>query len=610
MYRKDSEGWLKHADFIVLDLLCLQISFILAYVLSGYGWNPYHIMLYRNMSIFLELADLLVIFCYDTMKGVLKKGYYRDFVVTLKHSIMVGGLAILYLFLLQQGGDYSRLALFLTILLYTGITYFVRELRKKSLKKQMQNGGERSLLIITSGEVARRVVDNMKENNYARFRIAGVSVIDEDWIGRKVEDIPVVANEETTPKYVCKEWIDEVLIVISDDIPYPTELIRKLSETGVTIHLNLTKVTNIPGKKQFVEKVGVYTVLTTSINYASAFQLALKRMMDIAGGLVGCFLTVIIFLFVAPAIYIASPGPIFFSQERVGKNGRKFKIYKFRSMYIDAEERKAELMDENKLGDGKMFKMDFDPRVIGNKVLPDGTHKTGIGDFIRRTSLDEFPQFFNVLKGDMSIVGTRPPLISETNLYELHHRVRLAINKQTILYIKEVQHCMSNVLPVEDLSKTYLEHSMVINNFVIKIGSQIKDSLCRVFGDSVQYEWRENDDKVMIPDVSIICNLRDRKNISFTGIPRFVMEVLSNATEEYDRHEKMNIYCKVGVSEYWIVDWRKKSVEIYLFDFEEDGTGYPYLYKTVTAQNKEELQLVMFPNLKITFEELFDLGEY
>ena len=469
MYRKDSEGWLKHADFIVLDLLCLQISFILAYVLSGYGWNPYHIMLYRNMSIFLELADLLVIFCYDTMKGVLKKGYYRDFVVTLKHSIMVGGLAILYLFLLQQGGDYSRLALFLTILLYTGITYFVRELRKKSLKKQMQNGGERSLLIITSGEVARRVVDNMKENNYARFRIAGVSVIDEDWIGRKVEDIPVVANEETTPKYVCKEWSDEVLIVISDDIPYPTELIRKLSETGVTIHLNLTKVTNIPGKKQFVEKVGVYTVLTTSINYASAFQLALKRMMDIAGGLVGCFLTVIIFLFVAPAIYIASPGPIFFSQERVGKNGRKFKIYKFRSMYIDAEERKAELMDENKLGDGKMFKMDFDPRVIGNKVLPDGTHKTGIGDFIRRTSLDEFPQFFNVLKGDMSIVGTRPPLISETNLYELHHRVRLAIKpgitgmwqvsgRSDITDFEEVVR-----LDKEYISKAMMEHVIFAN---------------------------------------------------------------------------------------------------------------------------------------------------
>lgn len=198
-------------------------------------------------------------------------------------------------------------------------------------------------------------------------------------------------------------------------------------ETGVTVHLTLAKVDNVPGKKQLVERVGNYTVLTTSMNYASTRALLMKRLMDIAAGIVGCILTGIIFVFVAPAIYIASPGPIFFSQERVGKNGKKFKMYKFRSMYMDAEERKAELMAQNKLGDAKMFKMDFDPRVIGNKILPDGSHKTGIGDFIRRTSLDEFPQFFNVLKGDMSIVGTRPPLISETNLYELHHRARLAI---------------------------------------------------------------------------------------------------------------------------------------------------------------------------------------
>lgn len=144
-------------------------------------------------------------------------------------------------------------------------------------------------------------------------------------------------------------------------------------------------------------------------------------------GLLGCILTLIICIFIGPAIYIASPGSIFFSQERVGKNGKKFKMYKFRSMYLDAEERKAELMKDNKLGDGKMFKLDFDPRVIGNKVMPDGSHKTGIGEFIRKTSLDEFPQFFNVLKGDMSVVGTRPPLISETNLYEYQHFARLAI---------------------------------------------------------------------------------------------------------------------------------------------------------------------------------------
>ena len=164
-----------------------------------------------------------------------------------------------------------------------------------------------------------------------------------------------------------------------------------------------------------------------------------------------------------------------------------------------------------------------------------------------------------------------------------------------------------NTVPAEDLGKVYIEHSIVVNNFVIKIGGQIKDSLCRVFGDGVPYQWKENGDQVIIPDASIICNMRDRKNVSFTGIPRFVMEVLSNSTEEYDRGEKLQIYCKVGVSECWLVDWRKRSGGIYLVDIEEDGTSYPYLFNTVTESNKEALKLVMFPNFKISFDELFDM---
>lgn len=162
-------------------------------------------------------------------------------------------------------------------------------------------------------------------------------------------------------------------------------------------------------------------------------------------------------------------------------------------------------------------------------------------------------------------------------------------------------------LPIEDMSNTFIEHSFIINNFVVMIGKQIKDSLCRVLGDGVQYQWRENENKIVIPDVSINCNTRDRKNVSLTGIPRMVMEVLSDSTEEYDRGEKMEIYRQVGISEYWIVDWRKKQVEIYLNDGREDGTTYFYLYKTVTMENKDDLQLVMFPNLKTDFDELFNL---
>lgn len=191
-------------------------------------------------------------------------------------------------------------------------------------------------------------------------------------------------------------------------------MIKNFGIMGITIHIKLARVAD-DSSNQIVEKLEGYTVLSTSINMVSAGQLIFKRTMDICGGLVGMLLTGIIFIFVAPIIYIKSPGPIFFKQVRIGKNGKKFNIYKFRSMYMDAEERKKELMAQNDIKDGMMFKMDNDPRII-----------KGIGNFIRDYSLDEFPQFWNVLIGDMSLVGTRPPTVDEWEKYEMHHRSRLA----------------------------------------------------------------------------------------------------------------------------------------------------------------------------------------
>ena len=137
--------------------------------------------------------------------------------------------------------------------------------------------------------------------------------------------------------------------------------------------------------------------------------------MDIAGGFVGLMITAVLFPFVAIAIKTKSPGPVLFCQERIGKNGRKIRIYKFRSMYTDAEKRKQELMDQNEM-QGYMFKIKEDPRII-----------PGVGEFIRKTSIDEFPQFWNVLKGDMSLVGTRPPTVEEYEQYDMHHLVRMSI---------------------------------------------------------------------------------------------------------------------------------------------------------------------------------------
>ncbi|WP_455720060.1 sugar transferase [Agathobacter sp.] len=427
MYRKETKGLLKHIDFVILDVICLQIAFLIGYAMFGRGLNsnPYEEYIYRNMAIFIELINIVVMFFVETFKNVLKRGYYKEFVATIKHCLYVVAACIFCLYLVKGAEQYSRLIVVSTFVIYAVLSFITRIIWKKILQRKMDGDGERSLLLITNKDMAKKAIRDIRDNSFGRFNITGLVILDQDMTGEQIAGVPVVANVDGAAMYVCKQWVDEVFVLPPLRTAYPEKLMNELMLTGVTVHLNLAKVKSVPGKLQIVEKVGDYTVLTTTMKYATGRQLLAKRCLDICAGLVGCFCTALIFIVVAPMIYIASPGPIFFAQERIGKNGKKFKMYKFRSMYMDAEARKAELMKENKITDGKMFKMDFDPRVIGNKILPDGTKKKGIGQFIRDYSLDEFPQFWNVLTGSMSICGFRPCLESELALYELHQRARI-----------------------------------------------------------------------------------------------------------------------------------------------------------------------------------------
>lgn len=427
MYRQKSKGWYKHKDFIFMDLCCIVIAFILA------DWfrheaiiNLYTDEIYRNTIIFIVLLDLCVSVVSESYKGVLKRGYYLEFNAVLKQTIIAELGTGLYLFSIDNGHNFSRIVLYLMGIIYTGLTYLTRILWKKHLKSKMAEEGEHSLYIVTNENSAEDVIRNVRENNYNLYDINGLVIIDKDMTGSWISGIPVVADLKDASAYICHKWVDEVFINVDEDYPFPQELMDELLEMGMVVHRNLAKIKSMQGQRQMIETVGGYTVLTTSMNFATDRQAFAKRTLDIVGGLVGCILTGIIYIFIGPAIYISSPGPIFFSQVRIGQNGKPFKMYKFRSMYMDAEERKAELMAQNKMSDGRMFKLDFDPRVIGNKILPDGRKKTGVGEFIRKTSLDEFPQFWNVLKGDMSLVGTRPILQDELEQYELHHRARIA----------------------------------------------------------------------------------------------------------------------------------------------------------------------------------------
>lgn len=375
--------------------------------------------------------------------------------MTLKHVSLVELLSVFYLFSTQDAGVYSRSVFYLTGIIYAALTYSVRLVWKKFLKERTNDRGKRSLLIITTDSLAEECVRRIRESSYGAYRLAGLVLFDREKKGSVIGGVPVVSNRTELLEYICREWIDEVFVNLPEEIPHPTGLLKSLAEMGVVSHVKLTEEREFIGKKQFVENMGSYTVMTASINYATPVQLLMKRMLDICGGLVGCLITGVLLLFVGPAIYIQSPGPVFFSQIRVGKNGKKFKMYKFRSMYPDAEKRKEEVMKNNRVSGGFMYKLDYDPRIIGSR----NGKNCGVGNFIRKTSIDEFPQFWNVLKGDMSLVGTRPPTVDEWEKYELHHRARLAIKPGlTGMWQVSGRSDITDFEEVVKLDKTYIEN--------------------------------------------------------------------------------------------------------------------------------------------------------
>ena len=233
------------------------------------------------------------------------------------------------------------------------------------------------------------------------------------------DDVPVIATDNRFLDWIRSAPLDEVFINLpyeySEDI---SEIVEELESMGVTVHINVPTLDNMLNESNFnninCKMYAGYPIATFAPAVHSSSQLALKRFVDVVLSIIGIILSIPIVAIVAIPLLIESPGPLIFKQERVGKNGRIFKMYKLRSMYKDAEKRKAELMKHNKM-DGLMFKMDNDPRI------------TKVGRIIRKLSIDELPQFVNVLKGDMSLIGTRPPTVKEFEQYENRHKRRLSM---------------------------------------------------------------------------------------------------------------------------------------------------------------------------------------
>lgn len=427
MYQRTRADWIRNIDFLAWDVLFLVISFCLAYLIRyGIGF-PFGTSEYRTLFIVMLFAEITASLLLNNLKEVLRRPFLTEAVSIAVLSFVALALMTLYLFSAHNADRYSRLLVYYTIVLFSVITLMGRTVRKKIIIRKHQTGelqGNKSLLIVTEAASAEKVIADLKKDVASPYHLKGLVLTDS--ASGEVDGVPVVCDIEGAGDYICREWVDEVLFAFREMNAAPESLLSQCAEMGVTVH-TILNLTNVDRNKQFIEEIGNRTVLTTAFNYIAPYQAFIKRTVDIIGGLVGSVFALLIALVIGPIIYIKSPGPILFRQNRIGRNGKVFKMLKFRSMYPDAEERKKEFLEQNRVSDGMMFKLDFDPRIIGNEILPDGTRKTGIGEFIRKTSLDEFPQFFNVLKGDMSLVGTRPPTLDEWEKYQYHHRARLAI---------------------------------------------------------------------------------------------------------------------------------------------------------------------------------------
>lgn len=403
---------------LMVDIACIWISLGLAFKLRFdifYGVTIHGDQMWQIALITILYGFVHVVADFD--KHFFRRGFFEEIVAVVQNQIFFSVLWIVTLFLIHRLDGVSRLVYGYFIVMNMVFTYIGRILFKQFMVKVFKTSKySNRLLLVTTVESLEDVVENLVGYNEWNRILIGAVITDKHLTGEKLCGFPVVADRDSFIEYVVHHDIDEVFIhdnlLMSDAIL--KEWIRELENMGVIVDLNIDIFDIMTSGKKTLNRVGKYSVVTFARNIFSTKQIVAKRALDIAGSLIGMVILGIATLVIAPAIKIDSPGPVFFGQTRVGKNGRKFTFYKFRSMYQDAEQRKKELMEQNEVK-GLMFKMKDDPRI------------TRVGNFIRRTSIDELPQFWNVLKGDMSLVGTRPPTVDEFERYEAKHKCRLSM---------------------------------------------------------------------------------------------------------------------------------------------------------------------------------------
>ncbi len=426
MNREGAKGLIKHADFILLDMLCLQISFIFAFWTFHQFSNPYRNESFRYQAAVLIAAQLAVVVFTNGYSGIIRRGKLDELIAVTKHIVYIILVALLYLFTVHDTGTVSRLQYGGTAVAFVILAWLTRLVNKQRILKTNQRF--RSIALITVSDMLNESMRKLEDDRDCF--VSRIFLLDDCRDYTMYGTIQVFPFGVDHMEEFVRRWVDEVLILPPDDGSYARE-ISTFSESLIDAGITVSCVLHIPiaGNWSYsqLKKIGSYKVFSASLRSVPIKDAVIKRVLDLLGGMIGCLLTGLLYLIVAPLIAIKSPGPVFFIQERIGRNGKPFTMYKFRTMYPDAEARKKALSDRNKIESGMMFKIDDDPRIIGSEKKDKKGRPKGIGNFLRKYSIDEFPQFYNVLRGDMSLVGWRPCTVAEWEKYDLKHRIRASM---------------------------------------------------------------------------------------------------------------------------------------------------------------------------------------
>ena len=400
----------------LLDIICITVSYALAYLIRFHGTeSPLGNREIAQIYVPFLLICMLNIFFTNEYKHFFQRGYYYELLRVVRYNIILFLATSAYIYAFRLELEFSRLLLGNFVVINTIITYVVRIAFKSYMRRYYSKSrSSDKVMVVTSEAEAEHVMQQIEKDAAWSYEVGAMAMMDVDHIGEKIHGVPVVATEENVIDVARQSAVDVVLLYCPHMNNQELELlVQSFLAMGVVCH-NCVERFGFEIPCNSVGKFAGMPVMTYVMTEMDYRRMMIKRLMDIVGGSIGALITLLFTPFVALAIKLESKGPVFFSQVRIGKNGRRFKMYKFRSMYIDAEERKKELMAQNEVK-GLMFKMDNDPRI------------TKVGQFIRKTSIDELPQFFNVLKGDMSLVGTRPPTVDEFEQYNIYYRRRLSI---------------------------------------------------------------------------------------------------------------------------------------------------------------------------------------